>query len=463
MRRENLKFLFVLIFALILRLINLNQSFWLDEAAQVIESSRTFWQQFDLAADFHPPLYHTLLHFWLYLGRSEIWVRLLSVALALFSIWLIYQLGKVIADKKRAFLSASFLAISPYHLWYSQETRPYMAFLAFSLLSTFLLIRKSWFWYTLALILSLYTHYFTLFLLVGHVIYIFASEKKDIRIFLASIAVSIAAFAVWLPKLLGQLILGTHGLFQGWTDVVSISAAKTSALTFAKFIFGRGSIENNYLYAAVVLPVFLLFIFALIATWKEKSGKISGILFFAPFLSSEVISLFIPINAPQRLIFLLPLFYLILACGIYKLRPNLKMLAVLIVVLISLGGIYQYYTDPNVQRENWRDAVVFTEQENNSQSAALFVFPGPFAPYTWYAKGKIDAWGIAPKFILTDDDLRVLTDRLQTKKKIYLYQYLTGLTDLKQQTRNYLETQGFRQTDIRNFPGVGFIYVYDRE
>ena len=56
-------FLIVILFlALILRLVNLDQSFWLDEAAQVIESSRPLNQQFNLAADFHPPLYHLFLH-----------------------------------------------------------------------------------------------------------------------------------------------------------------------------------------------------------------------------------------------------------------------------------------------------------------------------------------------------------------------------------------------------------------
>lgn len=463
MRKENLKFLFVLIFALILRLINLKQSFWLDEAAQLIESLRPFWQQFDLVADFHPPLYHILLHFWLYLGKTEVWARLLSVGFALGSIFLIYKIGKLLTDKKTALISALFLAISPYHLWYSQETRPYMVFLTFSLVSTYFLIAKKWLWYCLVLIFSLYTHYFTLFMLVSHIIYVFIFEKKYVKNFLASSIISVVVFAVWMPKLLGQLALGTNGLFQGWTDVVSVSPVKTIALTFAKFIFGRGTIDNNFLYAIVVLPVFVLFVFSLVATRKEKSGKILAILFFIPFLISEIFSLFVSINAPQRLIFLLPIFYLILSSGINRLNHKLQLLAISIVFLISLGGVYQYYTDSNVQREQWREAVAFTEQENNLQSVALFVFPGPFAPYTWYTKGNIDAWGIAPKFILIDDDLRVLTYRLQTKKKIYLYQYLTGLTDPKEKTRKLLETQGFRESDIKNFPGVGFIYIYDKE
>ena len=110
--KGNLKFILVVIIALLLRLVNLNQSFWLDEAAQVIESSRPFLQQFDLAADFHPPLYHILLHFWLLGGKSEIWVRLLSVGFGIGTIIILFWIGKLLVDKKAAFIAALFLAIS---------------------------------------------------------------------------------------------------------------------------------------------------------------------------------------------------------------------------------------------------------------------------------------------------------------------------------------------------------------
>ena len=54
--------LLILLLGLILRLVLINQSLWLDEAAQVIESARPFSEQFDIAGDFQPPLFHLLLH-----------------------------------------------------------------------------------------------------------------------------------------------------------------------------------------------------------------------------------------------------------------------------------------------------------------------------------------------------------------------------------------------------------------
>lgn len=462
MRKENLKLFAVLGLALVLRLVNLNQSFWLDEAAQVIESSRPFWGQFDLAADFHPPLYHLLLHFWLYVGKSEIWVRLLSIGFGISSVIILYQLGKLVVNKKTALIAALFLAISPYHIWYSQEARPYIAFLFFSLLSTFFLLQKKWVWYSLTLIFSLYTHYFTLFLLASHIAYIIFFEKRYFRKFIVSCIITLVSFTIWLPQFLKQLAIGTGGFFKGWTDVVSVVPIKTTVLTFFKFIFGRGTIEENFLYAAIIFPVFLLFVVSVVKIWRSKSGKILITLFFVPMVISETVSFFIPINAPQRLIFLLPLFYLMVAMGIYNLSRKIQLTAILIVAITSLGGIYQYYTDPQVQREQWREAVAFTEERTDEESVALFVFPGPFAPFVWYSKNKIDAWGIAPKFAVTDDDLKVTLPRLQTKNRIYFYQYLTGLTDPQEKTRNFLSTYGFRESDIKNFAGVGFIYIYEK-
>ncbi|MBI3379844.1 glycosyltransferase family 39 protein [Candidatus Gottesmanbacteria bacterium] len=453
----------VVILAFFLRIVHLDQSFWLDEAAQVIESSRALNQQFNLAADFHPPLYHLLLHFWLQPATSEVWVRMLSVFLGIGSIFFIYLLGRLIIKEKQALSAAFFLAISPYHIWYSQEARPYIAFAFFSLASTYFLIKKKWVLCTVFLVLSLYTHYFTLFLLIGDGFYIFLFEKKYLKTGLASIISALVLFSFWLPEFVKQLSLGTNGLFPGWTNVVSVSSLRTAGLTFAKFIFGRGTLENKYLYAVLIFPVFFLLILSLVKIWRIITGKILIFLFFMPFVICEFISLFIPIVAPQRLIFLLPLFYLILAEGIDNFSKKVQFAAILIVIITSIGGIYQYYTDPNVQREQWRDAVSFTEKDSDPQNVALFVFPQPFAPYMWYGKGTIDAWGIAPKFIVTDSDLKNLSLRLQNKKRAYLYQYLTGLTDPQGKTKNFLSAEGFIQSYTNNFSGVGFIYTYDKK
>ncbi len=456
-----MKLTVILFLALLLRLMNINQSFWLDEAAQVIESARALSQQLNIVSDFHPPLYHLLLHFWMRVGNSEIWIRMLSVIFGVCSIIVLYKIGISVGKKSQALLAGLFLSLSPYHIWYSQEARPYMLFVFVSLLSSYFLIKGKWISYTAAVILSLYTSYFAPFLLVSHFFYILFLKKKDLKHFLKSLILSAIFFTPWIPKFMEQLRVGTGGFFSGWTDVVSFSPLRAIPLTFAKFILGKGSIENNLIYGLVVLQTFLVFILSILKIRKEASGRVLMLLLGIPFFFAILISFFIPIVAPQRLIFLLPIFYLIISCGIFRFSFPWRILLILIIFLTNILGIFQYYTDPYVQREKWREATSFVE-EDGGNAISLFVFPDPFAPYLWYKKDKVEAVGIAPKFIIRDEDLIVLSPKLADKKRVYLFQYLTGLTDPKEKTRKFLIDEGYKESSIKDFPGVGFVYIYEK-
>lgn len=162
----------ILILAFILRLVRLNDSFWLDEAAQVLESARPLAEQLQIAGDFQPPLMHLLTFFWLkFLGlfgleRSEALVRLLpSVIPGLVSVWATYQIALKFWPKTKssatntsaaktnaaktskkhalAFFSALLLATSPLHIYFSQELRPYSLAMMWGCLSLLSLLDLS--------------------------------------------------------------------------------------------------------------------------------------------------------------------------------------------------------------------------------------------------------------------------------------------------------------------------------
>jgi mannosyltransferase len=454
--------IFIIILALIVRLINLNQSFWLDEAAQVIESARPFMDQFQLAADFHPPLYHVILHFWMKFGISEIWVRILSVILGLLSIYFIYKISSVFKQEKIGKIAAFLLAISPYHIWYSQEVRPYMLFVTVSLFSSWLFFKKEWFWYGLSVILGLYSHYFFPVLLLSHGLLVFRFYKKSCMNWIKSIVFGGIFFIPWIPSFIQQVKIGTNGFFSGWTDIVSVSVTKAVPLTFIKFVFGKTSISQNYIYISLTVFTLILFCYSAVNCWKDKKGKQIFILFAISMLTILGISLFIPVIAPQRMIFLLPFYYFILAYGTENVSKLGRILFLSACIVPSIIGMFDYYTNVNIQRENWRDATRYIESAANDRTAALFVFPDPFAPYMWYNTHRIAAFGIAPHFVIQNNDLLNLADKIQDKNRIYLFQYLTGLTDPTEKTKNYLPTIGFVQKQTVDFPGVGFIYVFDR-
>jgi mannosyltransferase len=107
---------------------------WYDELLTVTRAYPSFrtavvsmWEQ-----AVHPPLFQGQLHFWLQLGTSDLWVRLNPFIWDMLSLLSLIFLARRVFSTGVALLAALFLAISPLHVFYGQETRMYsmMIFLA---------------------------------------------------------------------------------------------------------------------------------------------------------------------------------------------------------------------------------------------------------------------------------------------------------------------------------------------
>lgn len=71
------------------------------------------------------PLDYFISHFWILLGRSDAWVRLPAAFIGTLTLPLVYQLGRAFLGKTEGLLWMALLALSPFHIRYSQEARPY--------------------------------------------------------------------------------------------------------------------------------------------------------------------------------------------------------------------------------------------------------------------------------------------------------------------------------------------------
>jgi uncharacterized membrane protein len=119
------------------------QPLWWDEGTSVYFASQPLS---DLtaatAADIHPPFYYLLLHFWMLLcGRGEAALRLFSVVIGALTIPLLYGVGRRLFDTRTALLAALLLALSPFHVYYSQEVRMYALVTLLGLASVYLMLR----------------------------------------------------------------------------------------------------------------------------------------------------------------------------------------------------------------------------------------------------------------------------------------------------------------------------------
>jgi 4-amino-4-deoxy-L-arabinose transferase-like glycosyltransferase len=170
-RRQNLLLMVILALALVLRLPNFNESLWHDELWSTLLKLDTLrGLMFEIATDSHPPFFNVVMFVWVRLfGDSEISVRMLPLICGLLTIALTARLAGEYGSARAGAVAALILAISPPHIWYSQEARQYAPLVLMLMACTWAFHRfrepNATRWYVayaaLALCMVL-THYFAL-------------------------------------------------------------------------------------------------------------------------------------------------------------------------------------------------------------------------------------------------------------------------------------------------------------
>src|SRR3989338_1621772 len=461
----------ILVVAIIFRLVNINQSLWLDEATQVLLSQKSLYSIFfERTADFHPPLSYVIYHFWMQISQTEIWLRSLSVVFGVLTVYLTYKLALLIFNRWVAITSSLLMAIAPYHIYYSQEIRMYSLAVFLILLSVYFLVlqlRNGFkMMYKLGFILAtatlIYTHYMGLFLIIALLTYLFLQKKESLIKLLTQFLIIILLYIPWLPQLIKQLQGGVNvdSYLPHWREVLTLDLYKAVPLTIFKFSIGRIDFENQTLYIVVAGLVLIIFGYLLIKgiLILKDDEKILSFWFIIPIILSLVVSVKTPLFQPFRLLFIIPAFYLILAGGIYQ-SARFRYLLLLVVIWVSLIGNIFYIFNSRFQREDWRGVSNFLQSRlNNDQIKVLSVWPEPFPPYEWYMNDKSALhMGSDLPYSYSEIDKSLNSVKF---KEVYLLEYLQDLSDPNRLTQHWLEKNGYQVKDIEDFRGVGFVYHY---
>ena len=173
----------ILFLAALLRFWALGQrELWYDEAFSVLYAEKglffilygTISQVEGAAADVHPPLYYFLLNNWMVLGQSLFTVRMFSAILGIATVAVSYSLGKQLLGERSGLMAAFVVAISPFHVYYSQEARMYSLLAFLLLLGTYFFVRAArtlntryWIGFAVCFALAQYTHNVAVFWLVS--------------------------------------------------------------------------------------------------------------------------------------------------------------------------------------------------------------------------------------------------------------------------------------------------------
>jgi len=142
---KQVTFLFGILFlSFVLRLYRLDaQSLWADEGTSVALAGRD-WAAITQGAalDIHPPFYYYTLHVWQGLfGTNEFAGRALSVFYGTALVGVTYLLGRRLFGPTTGLVAAFIAALSPFQVYYSQETRMYILVSLLSALSFYFCLR----------------------------------------------------------------------------------------------------------------------------------------------------------------------------------------------------------------------------------------------------------------------------------------------------------------------------------
>jgi mannosyltransferase len=354
-------------------------SFWIDEIFTINHAVRHFGNV-GLLLDHIPParnwvpvsviLTAQVLNL---LGISEWSARLVSVVIGVFTIPILYFPLRKTFGTNVMLIALLLLAISPWHIFWSQNARFYTSLLLLSTLALFA------FFYAIE-------HDRPVFLFFFYVLLYLASSERLTAVFIVPV-VFVYMFSLWVlpiekPKgfnkrnvslLLLPLIL--FALLEAGRSAFLGSSLTGSNLNI---FFGQQNTTPLRLTLSIVyrisVPIFILGLFGGIytLTTKQRAGLFVFISATLPVLVLIILSILM--FAVDRYIFITLLPWLILcALAVKELFIQAKKFAVLLpfgVLMIflfsSMSDIYLYYQFQNGHRPNWRDAYGYVERNIES-------------------------------------------------------------------------------------------------
>jgi uncharacterized membrane protein len=273
--------------------------------------------------------------------------------------------AKKAAGQRAGYLALAFLALAPFLIRYSQETRMYgllgleLILVVWAVMNIVQQPKKLWPYvlYALMAAAGLYTHYFTVLAVLSIWAYLILLEPihkwrigkttwLSLRWWLANIA-AVLLFLPWLPSMFAQLKRG-QGL--GWLQPTTIRTAFDTTWQFLTFTDGR---LTSVFYWLVGIVVFA----GVVWLWlgdrtKQKYTRLIILYTVLPLTIGIVVSLVKPVFHERYFTFAAVGFYILIAIAVDRLAQLnrwLLILATLLICAVEVAGIRNVYTQSNHQ------------------------------------------------------------------------------------------------------------------
>jgi len=287
-RRSALTAAAIVTVALLLRVFRIgDQELWFDEAFSFHMATipTGLWEA--LRIENSPPLHYLFLRAWAWVaGTSEVALRLPSAAFGALGVALTIAAGRRLFNWRVGLWAGAVMAVSPIHIYYSQEARSYTTVICLLLLTYLLLLRAldhsspgRWTATGLAGLAAIYTHYWAILGLLPSVLLLRVWPSpypmRDRLLGYAAAASLIAACVV--PWVIWSFVLISHPFSVG-PSMVRVWEQIPPALAIPKSLelFGIGHQADTYpnvvkVYPSLQFPTSLRLVgiglFVLLAVW----------------------------------------------------------------------------------------------------------------------------------------------------------------------------------------------------
>ncbi|TIH12862.1 hypothetical protein D0S45_17070 [Marinifilum sp. JC120] len=422
----------ILLLATVLRVYGIaDESLWIDEGQTVAYATKSFAEIIKYCArDVHPPLYLFIMHIWTEIfGISETALRMISAIFGVLAVYLTYKVGNRLMNRNGALLGALFLAVSYMGINFSQEARSYTMLLCAILMSCHGLLKfiekqdkYNFIYYAAAVSLMLYTHTFTVFIILFHQIYYVVDwagrPGERFKRFVNWVGVNVGAlvlFGPWMYFLVRQVLAKLGG--EGPGSWVMVPDHITAWRTFIQLAGGvlplavAGLVLLGFAAIKLIPPLRTRFSTPLEIPAETRSALFLALWFlgavFTPFAISLVLS---PIYVERYAIQFLPGFCMFLGMIMSGFAPIFLRSAVVGMFLAATAhGLWLYYT--TYDKEQWREVTKFIEENIKPGEAVVLSAPWIYEPFTYYFVDDGD-----PRIIqaFSHVDLRGETDKYDT-------------------------------------------------
>jgi len=397
----------ILLLGLVLRLWNINQSFWWDEIWSTLPYAKAdpFWKALcSLGYYFNNHILYSVLckSSITTFGENEISARIPALALGLFGLGAVYKFGRTYLNPVIGLTAAYLMAISIFHIDHSTEARGYTGLLLFSILSTYYYLRalptrdsKPWVLYILFTVMAYYFH-------------------------VIMIAVSISQFVyvllLWISKRVSKNETPSQGLYPyfKYTTIAAVITLTLYLPIMKTFIKNMGKVSvmevdrlpflkdlANLIYPGILsspglILYAVLFCAGLYFIIKKNFGLslLSIIIIIVPF---TIYMLANPMFVYERyFLYALPFCLFIISGGIHNLsnlcrtplQKNLIFMGLLLALTcLQVPKVIQF---SNQDRQNYREAINYIEDRKASSSSYVFSIGYAGSHFNYYSSEPVE-------------------------------------------------------------------------